>query len=211
MKLDAARQIFKPLPSPAPPRGWALQWFFQYNGAIWRVFVSSCHGPTWTGQASLHRPPTLAELFSKGLDMSQQLPGLAELQATTIGLLPETLGLRFTAAAPDKIVAELPVTRALCTQPGTLHGGAIMAFADTLGAYGTALNLPEGAGTTTIESKTNFFARGIEGEKVIGECTPLHLRRRTMVWQTRVTRADGTLVAQITQTQIVLPPAKRPR
>lgn len=142
--------------------------------------------------------------------MTREIPDLASLQATTAGLFAQTLGLVFTEATADRIVAELPVTTAICTQPGTLHGGAIMAFADTLGAYGTMLNLPEGAGTTTIESKTNFFARGIEGENVIGECTPLHRGGRTMVWQTRVSRTDGTLVALITQTQIVLAPQLTP-
>lgn len=136
--------------------------------------------------------------------MTQEIPDLASIQATTEGLFAATLGVIFTEAIPERIVAELSISRDMCTQPGTLHGGAIMAFADTLGAYGTALNLPEGAGTTTIESKTNFFARGIEGEKVIGECTPLHRGKRTMVWQTRVSRTDGILVALISQTQIVL-------
>ena len=80
-----------------------------------------------------------------------------------------------------------------------------MAFADTLGAYGTGLNLPPGASTTTIESKTNFFAPGIEGRRVRGQSLPLHRGRRTMVWQTRIEREDGRLVAMVTQSQIVLP------
>lgn len=92
----------------------------------------------------------------------------------------------------------------LCTVPGIAHGGAIMAFADTLGAAATVLNLPPGATTTTIESKTNFFAPATAGSRVIGECTALHHGRRTMVWQTRVTREDGKLVALVIQTQIVL-------
>ena len=129
---------------------------------------------------------------------------LAELQASTEGLFAATLGIKFLEATPQCIKAEMIVTRAHCTVPGVLHGGAIMAFADTLGAYGTSLNLPAGAGTTTIESKTNFFAAGLEGTKIIGECTPLHLGKRTHVWQTNVRREDGRLVAQITQTQIVL-------
>ncbi|MFZ5836096.1 MAG: hotdog fold thioesterase [Pseudomonadota bacterium] len=135
---------------------------------------------------------------------------LAELQASTEGLFAATLGIKFLEATPQCIKAEMIVTRAHCTVPGVLHGGAIMAFADTLGAYGTSLNLPAGAGTTTIESKTNFFAAGIEGSKVIGECRPLHLGKRTHVWQTQVRREDGRLVAQITQTQIVLEAAKTP-
>ncbi len=130
---------------------------------------------------------------------------LDALQKTTQGFFPGKLGIRFLAASPDEIRAEMPVSRDLCTLPGRLHGGAIMAFADTLGAYGTVLNLPEGAtGTTTIESKTNFFAAGVEDSKVIGVCTPVHRGRSTMVWQTRVEREDGKLVALVTQTQMVL-------
>lgn len=93
----------------------------------------------------------------------------------------------------------------LCTVPTVLHGGAIMAFADTLGAYGAFLNLPEGARTTTIESKTNFFGAGRRGTTIRGEATPLHRGRSTMVWQTRVTSEDETLIALVTQSQIVLP------
>jgi uncharacterized protein (TIGR00369 family) len=136
--------------------------------------------------------------------MTTPTPSLSALQATTEGLFAETLGITFLEATPQCIRAELTITRELCTMPGIMHGGAIMAFADTLGAYGTSLNLPAGAGTTTVESKTNFFAAGLEGTKVIGECTPLHLGKRTHVWQTNVRREDGRLVAQITQTQIVL-------
>ena len=130
---------------------------------------------------------------------------LETLQATTRGLLPEVLGIRFTKAEPDLIEAELFVKDELCTTPGVMHGGAIMAFADTLGAYGTVLNLPAGAGTTTIESKTNFFSKAPSQAPVTGECRPLHKGRRTMVWQTRVSRSDGRLVALVSQTQIVLP------
>jgi 1,4-dihydroxy-2-naphthoyl-CoA hydrolase len=85
-----------------------------------------------------------------------------------------------------------------------LHGGAIMAFADSLGGVGTMLNLPEGAGTTTIESKTNFIAAAPLGARLIGESTPAHRGRRTMVWQTRITTQDGKLIALVTQTQLVL-------
>jgi uncharacterized protein (TIGR00369 family) len=85
-----------------------------------------------------------------------------------------------------------------------LHGGAVMAFADTLGATGTIVNLPEGAGTTTIESKTNFVAPAPAGTRVIGEAIPIHRGRRTMIWQTRVLTPEGRLVALVTQTQLVL-------
>ena len=118
------------------------------------------------------------------------------------------LGVEFVSASPERIVAELTVRDELCTRPAVLHGGAVMAFADTLGGVGTMLNLPEGAGTTTIESKTNFIAAAPVGTLVTAEATPLHRGRRTMVWQTRITTAEGRLVALVTQTQLVLEPAK---
>ena len=116
----------------------------------------------------------------------------------------ELLGIEFVSAAPDKVVAEMIVREDLCTRPAVLHGGAVMAFADTLGASGTILNLPEGAGTTTIESKTNFVAPAPAGTRVVGEATPVHRGRRTMIWQTRVSTPEGRLVALVTQTQLVL-------
>src|SRR5262249_18899120 len=90
----------------------------------------------------------------------------------------ELLGIEFVSAAPDRIVAEMTVRGDLCTRPAVLHGGAIMAFADTLGATGTILNLPESTGTTTIESKTNFVAPAPAGTRVVGESTPVHRGRR---------------------------------
>jgi 1,4-dihydroxy-2-naphthoyl-CoA hydrolase len=135
---------------------------------------------------------------------------IENLQKSTQGLFPGVMGIRFIHASADEIRAEMEVTRAMCTLPGRMHGGAIMAFADTLGAYGTVLSLPDGAGTTTVESKTNFFSSGVEGGKVLGTTTPLHRGRSTMVWQTRVERDDGRLVAVVTQTQIVLPRTKEP-
>jgi 1,4-dihydroxy-2-naphthoyl-CoA hydrolase len=116
----------------------------------------------------------------------------------------ELLGIEFVSASPDRIVARMRVRSDLCTDPAVLHGGAIMAFADTLGAAGTIANLPDGAGTTTIESKTNFVAPAPVGTQVTGEATPIHRGRRTMVWQTRVTNEDGRLIALTTQTQLVL-------
>jgi uncharacterized protein (TIGR00369 family) len=116
------------------------------------------------------------------------------------------LGVEFVSAAPDRIVAELIVREDLCTRPAVLHGGAIMAFADTLGGVGTMLNLPEGAATTTIESKTNFIAAAPVGTRLTADATPLHRGRRTMVWQTRISTAEGRLVALVTQTQLVLEP-----
>ena len=119
------------------------------------------------------------------------------------------LGLRYLSATKERVTAELSVRDELCTKPAVLHGGAIMAFADTLGAAATVLNLPEGAGTTTLESKTNFLGPAPLGSTVLGETTPVHRGRRTMVWQTRVTTSDGKLVALVTQTQMVLDPKAR--
>jgi 1,4-dihydroxy-2-naphthoyl-CoA hydrolase len=135
---------------------------------------------------------------------------IENLQNSTEGLFAGVMGIRFIRATPEEVHAEMEVTRAMCTMPGRMHGGAIMAFADTLGAYGAVLSLSDGAGTTTIESKTNFFASGVEGGKVLGTATPLHRGRSTMVWQTKVERDDGRLVALVTQTQIILPRTKEP-
>jgi 1,4-dihydroxy-2-naphthoyl-CoA hydrolase len=116
----------------------------------------------------------------------------------------DLLGVKILSAAPERLVAEMTVRDDLCTLPAVLHGGAVMAFADSLGAYATMLNLRDGATTTTIESKTNFFAPAPVGSTVAGECVPLHRGRRTMVWQTRITNAQGRLLALVTQTQMVL-------
>jgi len=135
---------------------------------------------------------------------------LEELQNTMRGLFPDHLGIRLIEAGPDRVTAEMEGREELCTLPGTIHGGALMALADTLGAYGTVLNLAPGASTTTIESKTNFFARAAAGRVLRAVATPLHKGRRTMVWQTRV-ETDGKLAALVTQTQIVLPARTEPR
>jgi 1,4-dihydroxy-2-naphthoyl-CoA hydrolase len=116
----------------------------------------------------------------------------------------ELMGIVFVSAHKDKIVAELEVTPQLCTRPTTIHGGALMAFADTLGAAGTILNLPEGHTTATLESKTNFIAGAPIGTRLIGETTPVHRGRRTQVWTTRISTSEGRLVAIVTQTQMVL-------
>lgn len=116
----------------------------------------------------------------------------------------ELLGIKFTSASLDRIVAEMTVKEELCTIPAVLHGGAIMAFADTLGAMGTIVNLPQGAGTTTIESKTNFIASAPVGTRIIGEASLIHRGRRTMIWQTRVVTPEDRLVALVVQTQLVL-------
>ena len=115
------------------------------------------------------------------------------------------LGLELVTSTPERVEAVLRVREELCTRPAVLHGGALMALADTLGAIATVANLAEGTTTTTIESKTNFFAAIPAGDTARAECTPLHRGRTTMVWQTRVTRSDGRLAALVIQTQLVIP------
>jgi uncharacterized protein (TIGR00369 family) len=119
------------------------------------------------------------------------------------GTLPGLLGIRFVEASRDRLVAELAIRDELRTAGGALHGGTLMALADTTGAVATVLNLPPGAGTTTLESKTNFVAAGRVGV-VRAEATPLHRGKRTMVWQTRVTDEAGRLLSLTIQTQMVL-------
>jgi len=125
------------------------------------------------------------------------------------------LGIELATVASDRILAHMTVREDLCTRPAVLHGGAIMAFADTLGALGTIANLLQASsagtsrsaappGTVTIESKTNFLGPAPLGGRLTGEATPVHLGRRTMVWQTRITTEAGKLVALTTQTQLVL-------
>jgi uncharacterized protein (TIGR00369 family) len=115
------------------------------------------------------------------------------------------MGIVVVSATRDEIVAEMQVRDELCTASAILHGGAIMALADTVGAMGTFVNLPPGAkGTTTIESKTNFLGAAKAGANVRATSTPVHRGGRTQVWQTRVTAEDGKLVALVTQTQMVL-------
>ena len=116
------------------------------------------------------------------------------------------LGIHYTEASPDLIKAELEVRQELCTKPDILHGGAVMSFADNMGALACVLNLPEGARTTTLESKTNFLASIPVGETAFAETIALHKGRTTMVWRTDIKRADGKLCAVVTQTQMVLMP-----
>lgn len=115
------------------------------------------------------------------------------------------MGVAFSSAGKDEVVATLMVRPDLCTAGNIVHGGALMAFADTVGAAATFLNLPDGAkGTTTIESKTNFLAAGPVGQTLTAVATPVHRGARTQVWQTRINREDGRPVALVTQTQMVL-------
>jgi uncharacterized protein (TIGR00369 family) len=117
----------------------------------------------------------------------------------------ELMGVTFVEADKDRVVAKMLVHPDLCTVSHSIHGGAVMAFADSVGAAATVINLPENAkGTTTIESKTNFVGGAREGTTVVATATPIHRGRRTQVWQTRLETEDGKLVAIVTQTQMVL-------
>ena len=132
------------------------------------------------------------------------MPDLAALQKLLDPLFPGLMGVRLTELAPDRVVAEMPVRPDLCTAGGILHGGAYMAFADTLGAVGTLLNLAPGKRTTTTDSSTKFMAGARVDTVVVGESVALHRGRTTMVWQTSVRNAEGKLCAVVTQTQLVL-------
>lgn len=129
---------------------------------------------------------------------------LDEIQRLFEPIFPGTMGVRLVALEAERVVAELAVEPRLCTAGGILHGGAYMAFADTLGAVGTLVNLAPGKRTTTTDSSTKFIAAAKVGTTVTGESVALHRGRTTMVWQTSITNADGKLCAVVTQTQLVL-------
>ena len=119
--------------------------------------------------------------------------------------LAATLGVTIDEGSRERVAGQLPVRADICTAGNIVHGGAIMAFADCLGAVGAFLTLPEGAsGTTTIESKTNFLGAGPLGSTLVGEATPVKIGKRVSVWQTRIRTEDGAEVALVTQTQMVL-------
>jgi len=128
----------------------------------------------------------------------------ASMQERFKGLLPDLMGMEFDQVAPDKVVAHMTVRKDLCTIGDNLHGGAIMAFADTLGAIAAIVNMPQGARTTTIESKTNFIGGAAAGTRVFGESVAVHKGRTTVVCQTTVRSEAGKLVALVTQTQLVI-------
>ena len=129
---------------------------------------------------------------------------IAAMQALLAPLFPGLMGVKLTALAPDRVTADMLVRPDLCTAGGILHGGAYMAFADTLGAVGTALNLGPGKGTTTTDSSTKFIAGAKVGTTVSAESVALHRGRTTLVWQTSIRNADGRLCAVVSQTQLVL-------
>jgi 1,4-dihydroxy-2-naphthoyl-CoA hydrolase len=119
-------------------------------------------------------------------------------------LFPGLIGVQLTELAPERVVATMLVRPELCTAGGILHGGAHMAFADTLGAIGTVLNLAEGKRTTTTDSSTKFIGGAQVNTTVTGESVALHRGRTTMVWQTTIRNAEGKLCSVVTQTQLVL-------
>lgn len=114
------------------------------------------------------------------------------------------LGIKITHVSMDRLTAEMAVTDSHANRNGVLHGGALMSLADNLGGTAATANLASAQATTTLESKTNFFASIAVGDTAFAECTPLHRGRTTMVWQTKVTRGDGKLAAVVTQTQMIL-------
>jgi uncharacterized protein (TIGR00369 family) len=130
---------------------------------------------------------------------------ISSLQELLNPLFPGLIGMQLTEVTPERVVGSLEVRPDLCTTGEILHGGAIMAFADTLGAVATFVNLPQGARTATIESKTNFLGAAPVGTRLTGECSALHRGKTTMVWQTLVKTETGKLCAVVIQTQMVLP------
>ena len=129
---------------------------------------------------------------------------LKAVQAMLEPMFPGLMGVRLTSLSPDKVEAEMPVRPDLCTGGGILHGGAYMAFADTLGAVGTVITMGAGKRTTTTDSSTKFIAGAKVGSTVTAECLALHRGRTTQVWQTTIRNADGKLCAVVTQTQLIM-------
>ena len=130
---------------------------------------------------------------------------MANLQELMKPLFPGLMGVEISEATKDRIVASMLVRPDLCTAGGVCHGGAFMAFADTVGAIGTVVNLPPNTRTTTIESKSNFMGAAPVNSRVIAEAIPLHKGRTTQVWQTTIRTEAGKLCAVVTQTQMILP------
>ena len=134
------------------------------------------------------------------------MPTAEQMQQAIKPLFPGLMGVEIKEATPERVVATMLVRPDLCTAGGVCHGGAFMAFADTIGAVGTVMNLAPGTRTTTIESKTNFLGAALVNTRVTAESTPLHRGKTTMVWQTRITDESGRLLSLTIQTQMVLAP-----
>jgi uncharacterized protein (TIGR00369 family) len=137
--------------------------------------------------------------------MEESMPTAQQIQEMFASLLPGLMGVELEETTPEKVVATMLVRPDLCTVGNVLHGGAFMAFADTLGAIGTVMNLAPGTRTTTIESKTNFLGAAPVNTRVRAQSTPLHRGKTTQVWQTMIRSEAGKLCAVVTQTQMVLP------
>ena len=129
---------------------------------------------------------------------------LNAVQAMLAPMFPGLMGVRLTSLSPDLVEADMPVRPDLCTGGGILHGGAYMAFADTLGAVGTVITMGTGKRTTTTDSSTKFIAGAKVGSTVSAQCVALHRGRTTQVWQTTIRNADGKLCAVVTQTQLIM-------
>ena len=136
--------------------------------------------------------------------MTSPLPSIDDVQRVLDPLFPGLMGVRLLVLEPERVLAELKVRPDLCTTAGILHGGAAMAFADTLGAVGTFINMPQGKRTTTTDSSTKFIGSARVDTTVTGECLALHRGRTTMVWQTSICTDDGKLCSVVTQTQLVM-------
>jgi 1,4-dihydroxy-2-naphthoyl-CoA hydrolase len=135
------------------------------------------------------------------------MPTADQMQQAIKPLFPGLMGVEIKEVTPERVVATMLVRPDLCTAGGVCHGGAFMAFADTIGAVGTVMNLPPGTRTTTIESKTNFLGAAFVNTRITAESTPLHRGKTTQVWQTMIRSEAGKLCAVVTQTQMVLPAA----
>ena len=129
---------------------------------------------------------------------------IEQFQAVVDSMFPGLMGVQLTAVALDKISATMRVRPDMCTSGKTLHGGAFMAFADTLGAIGTVANLGPGKRTVTTDSNTHFIGSAPVDTTVTGESVALHRGRTTQVWQTTVRAESGKVCAVVVQTQIVL-------
>jgi uncharacterized protein (TIGR00369 family) len=138
------------------------------------------------------------------ISQEEAMLSVESIQQVIAPLFPGLMGVQIRELAPERIVAEMVVRPDLCTTGGILHGGAYMAFADTLGAIGTVLNMPQGKRTTTTDSSTKFIGAARVNTTVTGVCVPLHRGRTTMVWQTTIKSAEGKLCSVVTQTQLVL-------
>ena len=144
--------------------------------------------------------------FLMSMQHDQNIEPLSAMAERLKPLFPGLLGIEWTKLEPDHVQAKLLVRMELCTAGNSLHGGAFMALADTVGAVATFIQLPKGARTTTIESKTNFMRGAPVGSYVQADTRPLHRGRSTHVWETRITDEAGKLCATVTQTQMVLQP-----